>query len=770
VNKKQLTLSVLSTALVASMAASAFAAPKAGVYIGGNVDKYYSFSALSSDKNIDTFLDEMLDNVADTVYVSDKGEARGGLMLDLLFASPPSEHFVDVTNEMFADIDGADGFYTVDEDGTVGTVKEQPDPTDTPGELKVESVSAINGTQIVVKFNKAVDEDSLFTDVDNGVLTAGVFSITPVDGTLTLPLSGKLSADGKTLTVTTSAAVAKRYRVVVENLKAEDGADISKYDEVVTFAADTTAPTIVSTVKKSSSTYTVTFSEPVTLSPSVSYKYADGSPVAAGDVFNDFVAGTPTDKITFTLGNGVTAGKTVIATLIGAQDTASNLLNPNPATVSFVKGALDGVVPTVSTITQTGANTFTVKFSEELAGTPIVEVAGIPAAVVKDATDPTLYKATTTGAPLDGATTVVVKTFSDLSGELGKDTSKVVVFTKDVEAPKVTSSNAVVDAADSKQYLEVTFDKDVTLVAGATVSGAGSFVKDFVTTPVTPAATPVNYKSPSNKKVIRVQLATFLGAPATDVEGATYNLDLTFAGVTSATGVAVDTSKATFTRVKDGVPASTDVVGVVSVVPDAADNNKVEVTFNKAVDGASATNAANYKIDGAVVESVTLKAAVTAAGVTTQVAVLNLKSGSNEFTGTRNINISGVKALGSSKIMEPYHVNNVELNENVAPVITSAQLVDTETVVLTFSEAVINAAGGAADFELLIGGKTVVGNVDIDTETVAAPGATTVTLTLEDVVTADDIAKGLSIKALSTLDIKDAAGNKPVIKTPVTVQ
>jgi len=50
VNKKQLTLSVLSTALVASMAASAFAAPKAGVYIGGNVDKYYSFSALSSEK------------------------------------------------------------------------------------------------------------------------------------------------------------------------------------------------------------------------------------------------------------------------------------------------------------------------------------------------------------------------------------------------------------------------------------------------------------------------------------------------------------------------------------------------------------------------------------------------------------------------------------------------------------------------------------------------------------------------------------------------
>jgi len=159
VKKKQLALSVLSTALVASMAASAFAAaPKAGVYIGGNVDKYYSFEAMGL--NMDTFLDEMIDTVPDVLYVSKDGEAKGGNLAQLLFVSNPKSHFVDVTDEMFADIDGADGFNAVNEDGTVEAVKRNPDGTevpDTPGELKVESVSAITKTKVEVKFSKAVD-------------------------------------------------------------------------------------------------------------------------------------------------------------------------------------------------------------------------------------------------------------------------------------------------------------------------------------------------------------------------------------------------------------------------------------------------------------------------------------------------------------------------------------------------------------------------------------------------------------------------------------
>ncbi|MED1784282.1 hypothetical protein P4V43_20885 [Brevibacillus fortis] len=602
----------------------------------------------------------------------------------------------------------------------------------------------------------------MFADDKSGAFDAGVVTIKTIDSAEAGALSGKLSEDGKTLTVTTANAVSKRYNVVIDGIKAKDGSVIAKYDEVVTFAADTTAPAIVSTVKDSASTFTVTFSEPIKQIGTVTYKYADGTPVATG-VSHNFAPGA--DKVTFTMTSDIASGKTVVATIIGAQDTASNLLSPNPATVTMVKGALDGVAPTVSAITQTGATTFTVKFSEQLAANPTISINGtdvVAANVVKDATDATLYTVTATDV-LDGAKTIAVKGFNDLSGEVGADTSKVVVFTKDAAAPKVASSNVVVDATDSKQYLELTFDKDVKVATGK-VNVTGTFVKDHITNTITVADTEVKQDA-TNKKVVRVNLDTLLGDVATDVEGATYNLDLTFTGVTSAADVPVEAAKATFTRGKDGVPASGAVAKVTSVVQDATNNSKVNVTFDQAVDGASATNAANYKIDGAVVESVTLLPATTVGGVTTQVAVLNLKAGSNEFTGTRNINISDVKALGSTKVMEPFHTNTEVLKENVAPVVVSAKLTGTEEITLTFSEAV--ADDTAKDFEVLIEGKSQ-GTVETVTTGIGSTAVTTVKVAIA-AVDADKIAKGISLKALDTIDVKDAAGNALSVPANIVV-
>ncbi|KMZ43950.1 MULTISPECIES: hypothetical protein [Bacillales] len=596
----------------------------------------------------------------------------------------------------------------------------------------------------------------------NGDFLANVVALKTIDSVDAGALSGKLSEDGKTLTVTTANAVSKRYNVVIDGIKAKDGSAFAKYDDVVTFAADTTAPAIVSTVKDSASTFTVTFSEPIKQIGTVTYKYADGTPVADGHVTHNFT--TTTDKVTFTLTSNIASGKTVIATVIGAQDTASNLLTPNPATVTMVKGALDGVAPTVSAIAQTGADTFTVKFSEQLAANPTISIDGVDVAgdkVVKNATDSTLYTVTAP-AVLDGAKTIAVKDFNDLSGEVGAATSKVVVFTKDAAAPKVASSNVVVDATDSKQYLELTFDKDVKVATGK-VNGTGTFVKDHITNTITATETDVKQDA-TNKKVVRVNLDALLGDVATDVEGATYNLDLKFTGVTSAADVAVEDAKATFTRGKDGVPAS-DAVVKVTAVEQGTDNNKVKVTFDQAVDGASATNAANYKIDGAVVESVTLLPAVTANGATTQVAILNLKAGSNEFTGTRNINISNVKALGSTKVMEPFHTTGTELKENVAPVVVSAKLTGTEEITLTFSEAVLDDS--AKDFEVLIEGKSQ-GTVETVTTGIGSTAVTTVKVAIA-AVDKDKIAKGISLKALDTIDVKDAAGNALSVPANIVV-
>ncbi|WP_337874212.1 hypothetical protein [Exiguobacterium sp.] len=627
----------------------------------------------------------------------------------------------------------------------------------------VKSVEAISAKRVEINFNKAIDPASLFNNGTSGALKTGTtVSLTTLaaDNKPTGSLSYELINGGKTILVTTTQEVSKRYDVHVGGLETKSGDKVAEFKQVVNLAADTTAPYIVSTSKPTSGTVKVVFSEPLNSLGNVTFKKADGTIVASGlsGVSNDFVAGNK--EVTFTLGSSVAANELVIATLIGAQDEALNLINPNPATINLYKGAADGVAPAVSSINQTAANKFAVKFSEELQGIPTVTVNGAATTVVKDSSDASTY-IVTTATPLDGASTVVVSNFTDLSGVTGTQVSRVVNFVKDTVAPKLVSSKVVRAGANNKEYLEMTFDKDLVVASGASVDGTGAFVKNFVTTALNGSAlnaTPIS--DTSDKKVVRVELDTFLGAATTDVKDATYTLDLTFSGLESASGITVGTPRVTFVRGEDGTAANTTVVNV-SSISQGADNDKVEVVFDKAVDGASATNVANYSISGAVISSVTL---LPVSG-TTQTAVLNLANGSNGFTGVRNITVNNVKALGSTVAMAPYFTNSVSLSENVKPTVTSAKLTSTDSVTVNFSEAVINSMSDSNDFELYIGGVKVSTNDVITSPSIVSPGATSAILTLEADVTAEDIAKGLVIKSAASIDMADAAGNKVSVPT-----
>ena len=341
---------------------------------------------------------------------------------------------------------------------------------------EVVSVSAASAKRVEVKFNQPIDPETLFADGESGSFHADAdVSLTTLtaDNVPAGALSGELSADGKTLTIATTNAVSKRYDVLIDGLKTTAGTNVEKFSKVVTFAADTTAPVIVSTSKPTAGTVKVVFSEPLSSLGTVSYKLANGTvitPDAATGVQHNFGAGGKSE-VTFTLGSEVPANGSVTATFIGAQDLGGNLLTPNPATVTLFKGAADGVAPVVASVNQTSATKFAVKFSEELQGLPTVTVNGAATSVVKDSADTTKY-IVTASAPLDGASTVVVSAFTDLSGVAGTTDSRVVTFVKDAVAPKLASSAVVVDSTNRKEYLEFTFDKDVAL-STATVTGTG---------------------------------------------------------------------------------------------------------------------------------------------------------------------------------------------------------------------------------------------------------------------------------------------------------
>lgn len=619
----------------------------------------------------------------------------------------------------------------------------------------VTEVKSLNATQVQVSFSTPVDKESLFVNGKEGDFKATV-ALRSLDSVNAGKLTGELSADGKSLTITAQNPLSKRYDITVDGVKTVAGPAVDKYETTITIAADKTAPAVVGVEKVSASQVKVKFTEPLSSIGTVSYKLANGTDIAEGGngVTKSFTAGD--SEVTFSIGSDVKANEEVTVTIIGAKDQAGNLISPNPTTVTFTKGAADGVAPTVKSISQTGAKTIAIQFSEELLAAPTVKVGGVQVTAVKDEKNPTVYNVETADV-LDGAKTVAISAFTDLSGEKGTDVSKVVTFVKDANAPKVVSSKVVTDEKDLKEYLEITLDKDVELGATPTVDVTkGSFVKDFVTTTlanedVAPQA--VAYKDEKNsKKVVRVALSTLLGAK--DVEGASYKVELQFADVKSAAGeVAADTT-AEFTRGKDGKPENEVKIGVTGVAAGET-NDYVVVTFNKAVDAATATNPANYAIAGTVIESATVNSD------DLKKVTLKLKADSNTFTGERNVVIENVKAKGSAVAMEKYE-SIVDISENVAPTIAKAVLTGTKEITLTFSEAVSDATA-TGDFTLLVGGKAVANTVSTGKTT----NSTTVKVTLKTALTAEELAKGLALEAAETIDIKDTNGN--TVRLPITV-
>ncbi|WP_214730311.1 hypothetical protein [Exiguobacterium sp. s195] len=629
----------------------------------------------------------------------------------------------------------------------------------------VKEVKAINATQVEVAFNKAVDAKSVFADGVSGTLATGVLKFRSIDSVTDGTLTGKLSEDGKTLVITSTQLLEKRYDVEIDKVKTVTGVSVEKFGKILTIEKDAVAPSIVGTERITATKVKVKFSEPMTSAGSTTFKLADGTVVSG--ITGEGVLVDGGMAVELDLSNAsVPVGKEIIATIIGAADKAGNLLTPNPATVSIQKGDKDGVAPTVSSVVQSGAKTFEITFSEALSTKPSVSIDGAPVAAGKISIDSKDAKKVIVEAStvLSGDKVVTISGAIDGSGEVQTATNRVVKFVSDTVAPKIVSSAVVVDATDKAEYLELTFDKNVDLTATPRIDVQdSSYVKDFVTTSIDGDLTAfdpiaIAYKDADNKKVLRVKLDTLLAT--SDVEGAKYALNFALTGVTSEFGVAVTSGTASFTRGKDGVPANMTVQTLAAVTPIAqspSNNNEIIVSFTENVDAATATNVANYIVGGAIVESATVNSA------DTKVVTLKLKADSNTFTGARNVTVQNVKAAGSSVAMNTTTLP-ITLKENVAPTVTAKLGADLKTITLTFSE-VVSETGTAVDFDVYSETTSLASDQDV----ALAVDGKTATIELGAVVTADQLTKGLALKALGTIDIVDTAGNKLLVGDKVVI-
>lgn len=146
---KKLVLSVLSTAVLASMASAAMAKPQAGFYVGGEAPKIYGATAFLDD--FDAALDAVLDNLDTVVFVDNN--SRAAKLMDALAADSLESVMKDATKADFAQVEYA----IVGEEGTWNPETDPDLNVEAPGELKVESVSAIETTFVEVAFPALAD-------------------------------------------------------------------------------------------------------------------------------------------------------------------------------------------------------------------------------------------------------------------------------------------------------------------------------------------------------------------------------------------------------------------------------------------------------------------------------------------------------------------------------------------------------------------------------------------------------------------------------------
>lgn len=570
-------------------------------------------------------------------------------------------------------------------------------------ELNVQSIEGINASQIKVVFNQAIDPLSVLKA--DGKLQDNVVAFSNVDTLKALSVvKTEISADRKSIIFTMNEPLKGTHRYVFNNIKSEKGLVLQKVDANFVIAGDTQAPTILGTTQgKNSSIVKVQFSKPMAAfaNERIQFTLANGTKVSniVGSIEQNATEAT-FDLSAATVNGVYLAPSTPIQiTFVGAADLAGNIISPNTSTITVKKGDKDGVPPTLSSVTQTGPNTFQLLFSEDIqpltrydlsvkSGQTSISVN----TVEKDPKNGRLFNVTVDPrSTLLGNTTIGTapgSVITDLSGETATF-STVYNFIRDDKAPALLNSEIVYE--DSVEYLQLTFDKPVQLGVNAKASFTGSYMNNYILYEVSRGSQSDIRIVKDQPTKLRIKMADLLLSH--DIKGALYNGKLNLFNVTNLYGVPVyEVQNVKFTRNGDLninnyklalLPTNNAIQTSVTDPSSIKDNNIVYLNFNYPVDPALAQNVQNYSIDGAQVESAIVE------GSNLNRIKLTLKKDSNYNSGIRNITIRGLRAANSIELMDEVRTL-IDLKENIAPKVTNVYVMNSETLVLTFSEAVTN--------------------------------------------------------------------------------
>ncbi|MBT2288278.1 S-layer homology domain-containing protein [Paenibacillus albidus] len=601
---------------------------------------------------------------------------------------------VDLPTALVAGVEQTISFKHLEKDYTAKVTLQAP---------KVVSVTAPNAKQVVVKFNRAIDPDTL---VETNTLIEGVVKVTEVGKQVDVAKGAKVvisdDATQATISLDGNTFLKGNYTVVInDTIRTTAGEAIPAFTQLLP-VADVVAPTVVSVssvAKTTTNKVYVKLSEPVKTAGLIAY--VNG---AAASVTRDTYQ--PLDEVTLTTGT-LNSGTSYDVSLTNLSDYAGNLATPNPVKTTVTVSS-DVQAPVVTKVTAIGDKTVEVVFNKAVdynslvGNVRLLDANGESKGVftVNTTSDNKTFKLTSPLGSLPSTGTfsgsiVFGATVRDTIGNnLGTAVTQPITFTKDTVAPTVTGVTY-----KSGSGLVVKFSEEVNHVAG--VKGL-TLIKD--STGVGNAITSTPVKSKDGKSLTFATSGGVVGAHTlrlpeglvTDASFAKNKLVATVVAITGDT-TSSDSERPKVTSIVYGKDTENDYVVNVTV----SDNSGVSV--------ASLRDINSYTMDSKALPAgsiITLESAPDNA--TTRTAYIQIPKSAISETKDYKFLANGVADTAGNGV-ESHNEVAIKLRDTVAPKLNSAAVSSTDSAVLivTFSENIKAESIQKEDLQFRINDKLV---------------------------------------------------------------
>lgn len=575
--------------------------------------------------------------------------------------------------------------------------------------FQVASVTVQNSKQIVVKFNKPVQEGNLpgghaYSSAP-GKMDYYALGVAPV----VYPSAADLSDDKTTVTLTFDSAFPNNTysQFAVSGVKSATGQTVADYKASISLT-DTTAPS-VNPIKFRGVLADITFSEPVKtmlnagnvdVSAAISVNGVQVSQTSS-PISYDFKQ-DPKGYVTLTL-KGLEKGKTYNLNLVAVEDLVGNRAN----LTSTITVPTDTVAPTIASATVTGSK-LNLTFSEPLDATTIDGVNGRYFKVSASGVSTNVYDTTAPDTANNNAvsvdlsslvgsnafinTTLTISGYQDLVGNKGSDYTLTATVTRDQTAPQVQT------AVVSGNQIIIKLDEDVQAGSGGTIG------YDFTSTDnlllsgnlQLSSATYGNYNTGTtvaNNYIVLTVAGPTQVLSGSNLKNGSYSISLP-AGflkdtIGNANSSAVTVKFTTSGNTSNGSLALTAGVGVGGGVYQDGSNPSVLIFhFNNTV-GQSALNPSNYVIDGVPAANASVKFVNDY-----QTVQVTLPDGAIPVNGLRTVKVANIVDTNGNTLSSTTAdvQRDITLAENIKPTAVSATLANDSAINVTFSENVVGVA------------------------------------------------------------------------------